>query len=216
MIRSKMDIWTIKETIFDRCYEKEFIKFEDDWNVIDIGVAFGDFSIWYAKTYPRSRINAFEPHPDSFELANLNIQTNSITNIRLQNKAVGSNDRIENINFNFRTAPGSHSLCDNKSNQNTETQQVSFLSLKNILANISSIDLIKLDCEGGEYDILLNSSNETIQKIRFLVMEWHDGITSHNHHELVKRLKDCGFEVKVHLNPVHANIGLIFARNQHL
>ena len=43
-----MDIWTLKETLIDKQYEK-FNKIEKDDLVIDIGAAIGDFSISASK-----------------------------------------------------------------------------------------------------------------------------------------------------------------------
>lgn len=195
-IRSKMDIWIIKETILDQCYQKELIKFQDGGKIIDIGAAFGDFSVFMAKTYPQGRILAFEPNHESYELAVLNTNSNSLRNIQLYNKAIGPTDHF--------------TACHSR-----ESGNLIHVSLQTILKDFEYVDLIKMDCEGGEYDILLNLAPEVLAKIKNLAIEWHDNSTHHRHDELVVYLKKCAFDVKVHLNPVHADIGLIFACHQH-
>jgi len=185
-IRTKLDLWIIKETILDHCYDNELIKLKDGGKIIDIGAAFGDFSIWMAFKYPSSQIYAYEPLLELCELADLNVKENNLLNVSVFNKAVVSKDTPQGINS---------------------------ISFENVLRDLASIDLVKIDCEGGEYDILLNSPRDLLKKIKFLAIEWHDHISIHKHEELVSYLKECSFDVKVQLNPVHADIGLIFASN---
>ena len=58
------------------------------------------------------------------------------------------------------------------------------------------IDLLKLDCEGAEYGILMDPHFEVL-KIRNLVMEWH---ATEEHpeacRELTERLRDLKWEVQ--------------------
>jgi hypothetical protein len=54
--------------------------------------------------------------------------------------------------------------------------------------------LLKLDCEGAEYDILLNASGPLLSKIRQIAVEYHVGLTPHQPEELAERLERDGFE----------------------
>lgn len=38
----------------------------------------------------------------------------------------------------------------------------------------SVIDLLKLDCEGAEYAILMGASTESLARVQRIVMEYHD------------------------------------------
>ena len=51
-------------------------------------------------------------------------------------------------------------------------------------------DLLKLDCEGGEYDIILNSPDASFEKIANIAMERHGPPEP-----LVKRLRDLKYRV---------------------
>jgi FkbM family methyltransferase len=65
----------------------------------------------------------------------------------------------------------------------------------------AQIDLLKIDCEGGEYDLVMDSRFENL-KARVLVMEWH--LTPQHPHadaQLILRLNNCGWD----LVPVTAN-----------
>ena len=58
---------------------------------------------------------------------------------------------------------------------------------------------MKVDCEGAEYDILLNAPGEILKKIGIIAVEYHSpkhfGIKNkdYNVQNLVKRLEKAGF-----------------------
>ena len=39
--------------------------------------------------------------------------------------------------------------------------------------NVECCDLLKMDCEGAEYEIILSASMETLKKISQIIMEYH-------------------------------------------
>jgi hypothetical protein len=71
---------------------------------------------------------------------------------------------------------------------------------------------LKLDCEGGEYDILLPLSDADLRRINRITMEYHNGLTDHNHTEIVEKLSRAGYQVEVVPNIVHNTIGYIYAQ----
>ena len=60
-VRSKMDVWVIKESCIDKLYNRSFVELGEDWQVIDIGAAFGDFSVLAATACPKGHVYSFEP-----------------------------------------------------------------------------------------------------------------------------------------------------------
>ncbi|MCW1302596.1 MAG: FkbM family methyltransferase [Candidatus Rehaiarchaeum fermentans] len=85
-----------------------------------------------------------------------------------------------------------------------EVLRVKTISLQKIVNDfkISSISLLKLDCEGCEYDTLPYLSDELYNKIESIVLEYHDWPTN-----LVGLLKSKGFSVKYK----DAKIGMMYA-----
>jgi hypothetical protein len=75
----------------------------------------------------------------------------------------------------------------------------------------SIIDLLKLDCEGAEYAILMGASAESLAHVQRIVMEYHDLDVEYEHSSLVRFLESSGFRVQLHANPVHAEIGYLYA-----
>ena len=80
--------------------------------------------------------------------------------------------------------------------------KVECITLENIFDEnrITNCDLLKLDCEGAEYDILMNTKKEIFEKIKLISLEYHN-IINHDGYELKKFLEIVGFLVAVFLLP---------------
>jgi FkbM family methyltransferase len=52
-------------------------------------------------------------------------------------------------------------------------------------AHIAHCDYLKMDCEGGEYEILTAAPDSTLQRISRMVIEYHEGVTLPGHEDLV-------------------------------
>jgi FkbM family methyltransferase len=211
-IRNAMDIWSIKETFLDDFYH--FVKFQKPVNgtIIDIGAGIGEFAIQAAVACPDCRVIGFEPFQESFDYFRRNAADNSLKNVTAVQAAVSS-------------IPGSLVLDTSSGNPlqfRAQSGISSESSVKTVLLiqylndeTIDSVDILKLDCEGGEFDILLPLSINDLIRFNRIVMEYHDGLTKHNHNELVQLLEKANFKVEVVLNLVHHDIGYIYAQRVH-
>ena len=66
---------------------------------------------------------------------------------------------------------------------------------------------LKMDCEGGEYDILLKSENETIRAFSHIAMEYHMG-----YGQIVRKLRSAGYLVSLKKHRGFGDrFGLLFA-----
>jgi FkbM family methyltransferase len=211
-VRSFMDLWIIKETCLDRDYERDLPPFGKDWTIMDIGAGLGDFSICAACGNPRRRIAAFEPFAESFRLLEENLRLNGIGNVRPFPCAVGARSGP----MLLQTATGvavRHSTASAGGNGSPATVSVDGITLAQALrkAGFDRCDLLKVDCEGGEFEIFLPAASETLRRIDRIVMEYHDGCTPHSHDELAEFLRKHGFTIRLRTNPVHRNLGFLTA-----
>lgn len=71
------------------------------------------------------------------------------------------------------------------------------ISLSTLL--VTPIDLVKLDIEGGEYDLLAEATIQTLRNVKCFTVEWHDmsypGYTKpkHTKEQAEAKLKEAGF-----------------------
>jgi FkbM family methyltransferase len=210
-VRGAMDVWSIKETFLDRFYERCGFVIQPGWTVIDVGAGLGDFTLFAARV-ENTRVVAFEPFPESFALLEENIGLNKTGNIGIIPEAVGSAEGTllldlaggEPLQIQSRNAP----ITQPDSQIAVRARALSEAVLQ---TDHGTCDLLKLDCEGAEYDILMKSSPEVLGNIQRIVMEYHNGVTAYSHHDLVQFLHGQGFKVQSFTNPVHENLGYLRA-----
>ena len=202
VVRSKMDIWSIKESVVDRCYEVHGFPIDPNWTIFDIGAAIGDFSIRAAQ-HPTNRVIAFEPFPESFDLLTRNIELNNCSNVVAIPSAVAS--RTGTLELDLSSGEPLHLETAVDIAPAPDHQTVESISLKDAIDRYTdgAVDLLKLDCEGAEYDILGEASPETLTKIERIVMEYHERGKEQNHQVLAITLERAGYSVQHVASPVH-------------
>lgn len=158
--------FVIPEAVVGDEYNTKNIDFKEGDVVLDIGANVGSVSIMLAKKYPFLKIYAYEAHPVNYNILKKNIEDNNITNINAFNYAVYSaDDHLIDINLNSDNTGASNVFVNPKDHPNLYPSEfsnieVSTISFDSIISNnnISSIKLLKMDCEGSEFEILENSN----------------------------------------------------------
>jgi len=155
--------------------------------VLDIGGNVGDSSLLYSALGAK-KIIMIEPQPKFFEYAKENLQLNNeFVNIELINAGLSNSKGYFSINYED----------SGKSFQFKEDQKngvkIPKLTLEEILSNYNSSNFVlKLDCEGCEYDVLLNSSDQILNKFDAILLEFHSGFKNISY-----RLQNLGFSIKI-------------------
>lgn len=208
-VRTAMDIWVIKETCLDRDYEHYGTPLHAGWTIVDIGGGLGDFTLFAARS-SKSAVHVYEPFPESHALLQENLRHNQFNNVQVFAEAVSGKQG------QLRLTTGTGVAVRHSTAQQDETADltVTAVPLSTVIQRLASkhIDFLKMDCEGGEYDILLNADDASLDAISHICMEYHDDLTPHTHIELVQFLSEKGFHVKTYHNPAHTEIGFLYAR----
>jgi FkbM family methyltransferase len=215
IVRSVMDVWSVKETLIDAFYTRYGVPVQDGWTVVDIGAGIGDYCVHATYGNPTVNLYAFEPYPGSFTVLQRNLALNGIENVTAYQKAVWSKAGELQLNL----APG-EPLQFNSQEPLPETPggvmvTVESVSLEAVLSaeKIKKVDLLKMDCEGAEYEIFFGTPASTFNIIERIIMEYHDVDAEHTHSVLVRFLEDQGYRVTRHQNFVHKDIGYLFAQH---
>jgi FkbM family methyltransferase len=208
-IRGAMDLWAVKETYLDEFYTRYSEPVQDGWTVVDIGAGVGDFAIKVAYSHPYNRVIAYEPFPGSFELLIRNLAVNAIANVMPRQEAVWR----ETGEITLDLSGGEPLQIASGEEMAGDRVKVPAVTLTEVLAQqeLERIDLLKLDCEGAEYPILMEAPAETLAKVDRIIMEYHDLDEAQNYRVLGEFLVDAGYRVFWHANQVHADIGYLFA-----
>lgn len=210
-VRNFLDVWSIKETFLDDFYHFENEEKPHHGFILDIGAGIGEFAIQAASACPGCQVYGFEPFPESAAFFERNIHENSLSNVEAISAAVSSKPGELVINTSSGNPLQFRTQTDDTSGDPVHTVQLmDFLYTH----GIDEIEIAKIDCEGGEYDILLPLTKDNLRKFKRIVMEYHNHLTSHRHREIVDSLKDAGFYVLEKQNAVHSYIGYIYAQRE--
>jgi len=210
-VRSPMDVWSIKETFLDDFYRLQKNDHFHSGIIIDIGAGIGEFTIQAAVAYPDSKIFGFEPYPESYALFERNVALNGLKNVTSVDAAVTSVSGTMSIDTSSGNPLQYRMQTGDTSNQSIKILTVDLIEYMD-QKEIPICDILKLDCEGGEYDILLPLTTPDLGRFKQIVMEYHDSLTIHHHNELVEKLVIAGFKVEIVPNQVHADLGYIYAQ----
>ena len=168
-----------REVYIECVYSPAFIN-RSNMVVIDIGANIGivtQFMRDYAK-----KVYAIEPNVDSFEALKQNKEYNNWDNVEIFDYAIGNIDGEMMLN-EFAGNRTMHSLT---TDYKQGGKMVKTVSMDTFFAdnNISEVDFIKLDVEGGEQFILTSPGFLAVaSKIKSMAIEFHypgwEGLVSH-------------------------------------
>ena len=163
---------------------KELLPLEGE-TVLDIGANIGDSSIYFALNNAE-KVIALEPFPETYLTAKKNIEENSLTNkITLLNAAYGKDCEV----LLDDSVPQNRLSLLKPSNKGIKVKSYSLETLLN-LYNINKA-ILKMDCEGCEYQIL-NENISALRKFKRIELEFHYG-----YRNIENKLRSAGFSTMV-------------------
>ncbi len=165
--------------------------------VLDVGAHMGIFSCLMAEKKAK-RIHAFEPYTPNFYRLCKNIQYGNFetTIIPYKIAVMDKTCQVElknvgNTGMTCATFPGS---------VKGRTEISAGLSFEEVVAMTGHVDLMKMDIEGTEYQIFMNTRDSVFDNVENIIIEFHDW---HHTHEskirnydletLVKRIGSLGY-----------------------
>jgi len=138
-------------------------------DVVDVGAFIGDSAIYFALRGAR-KVIALEPHPEAYK--------EMIENIKLNNLE----DKIIPINAGLASKPGKICIESMDIERVISTYyslgdcptSVPSMTLSEVINmyHIDSEAILKMDCEGCEYDIILNDYKH-VKHFKELIFEYH-------------------------------------------
>jgi len=151
--------------------------------VVDIGANVGDSSIYFALKGAR-KVVGVEPLPNVYALAIENVKLNHLEGrIFLINAALGSKSGKIKVPCNTSTYR-SNGFSTLKSKGECE---VPIVTLSEVMKQISESYLLKMDCEGCEFDVILNNY-EHVRTFEKLLIEYHSKFTGIKYTKLIDKL----------------------------
>jgi FkbM family methyltransferase len=160
-----LDLSVVNENAFlDPYLGSGFVSIAADATVVDVGAYIGDFTVQAARRCPKGRVIAIEPVKDAGEMIAIQARLNGVANVTWIWAALSGTDAELSPD-----RPGNPFASASAS-----AEPAPRMSLARLVADLGldRIDLLKLDCEGDEWDIL-PASDAVLPIVRQLCMEYH-------------------------------------------
>ncbi len=161
--------------------------------VLDLGANIGLASVYFALSYPDISIDSYEPNPVIFPL--LKKTASQFPNMRVYEKALAAQDGIVTFNYSKHTLESS--MFPTRDSIAVDTKASSLDSAIKLMGG--SVDLVKIDIEGAEFDAFKAST--LLDKIQVMVGEAHTEQSGHTEEDLKTLL--AGFDKLELYNPNH-------------
>lgn len=182
-------IWQYKDIFADESYK--FVTDSINQVIYDCGANIGVSSLYFSKHYPASKIVAFEADPNIAKILRDNLSRNGINNVELIDKAVWINK--DGIEIGLEGTDGA------SINSSRNKTKVPTIRLKDLIEIEKSIDLLKIDIEGAEYEVILDCK-DSLNQVRNIFIEYHSYAKSDQKlSKILKVLEDNKFRYFVNL-----------------
>lgn len=153
------DAWLVVEILNHDEYKLNSINFKNVKTILDVGASIGIFSVLIHKRFPKAKIKCIDPNPHTIEILRKNVEN-------FAEVVEGCVSYEKDVYMIFGNNDYEASVSSNPQNKDFKVQPY---TLKELIPN--RCDLLKLDCEGVEYDIF---EREDLSDIKYIIGEWHN------------------------------------------
>lgn len=157
---------------------------ESPETVFDVGGNIGLAALYFAVTYPTAQIHTFEPNPKMYERLLQNVR--QLPNITAHNVALTGVDGPVVFYSNNEKPIASSLVCRG---EGFVAETVKGLSLRSAMqcAGVFSINILKFDVEGAEYEML--RAFDGLDRVGYVIGEVHEDLMDVTIDEFLEQLR---------------------------
>lgn len=180
--------------------------------ILDVGAHSGMFTLYCRALNEKVKIFVLEPEENNFKLLNKHIKENRLKNIKPFKRALAGKTGERDLHISADSH--NHSLF-HFSGEGKKVVMSDTVSLGDFIKEnkIKKISLLKMDIEGGEYEVLESLGKKEFGIINAMIMEYHD-LNDRKHRTLETILRENCFGVQIFPSKFDKTMGFIFARNK--
>lgn len=158
---SKTDEAVVRETWTENVYQLFESDFDDTGILVDVGANIGAVTVYAASL--GATVVAVEPEPNNRALLEQNITLNKVAHKVTVLPVAVSNERGEGW------IPDGHG--DSRLSSDTVGTRVDVFTLADVIPE-QGCDVLKVDAEGAEYDMFTGVDVATLNKVRYVTLEF--------------------------------------------
>lgn len=144
---------------------------------LDVGANIGTTTLAVLETFPKAISYAFEPGERAFSYFVRNTGANGVANrVHCYQAAIMGAPPGDYVEFFEKRQDSATSgiIMDYSYTTRCNRRQVNVLRLADVIAEIGqTVDLLKIDVEGAEYEILRETPRDAWAAVRSMVLEYH-------------------------------------------
>lgn len=156
--------------------------------ILDCGANVGLSCLYFKRLYPQAKIVAFEADRKIVRHLEANLAKNGAADVRVLHKACWVHD--QGVHFAADGADGGHIA---QAGGHPEQAAIPSVRLRDVIARMPSVSLLKMDIEGAETEVLLDC-RDVLSRVEHLFFEFHSREREPQRlGELLTLLQDVGY-----------------------
>jgi FkbM family methyltransferase len=199
-VQNRLDLLVVKETLSDDVYR--LAELHEPRLIVDVGAGIGEFALAAAHRFPGCRVLAFEPGKDRFEILAQNAAASGVV---VESHCVAIGTRRSYV------LSGSGARSSTAGPEHAAGRSVPGRALADFLGT-DEVDLLKIDCEGGELDVLQSLTPDGLGRIARVALEYHNFAGRRNDDLVTSHLVEAGFQVSIRPDGYDPARGYVYAR----
>lgn len=185
-----MTLFVYKEIFVDGCYDVP-VALGPEPVIIDIGANTGLFILRMKQLHPDCRVTGYEPMPSNFAQLQKNLERSGLTGVDVVMRGVGSEPGTVRL-YVHRGNIGGHSIFQNQTGGRRHIE-IELVGVRELLERAGSCALLKLDCEGAEFQIIKALTADLAARVRHIFFEATPSL--YDPRELVTHLESLGYQL---------------------
>lgn len=184
--------------------------------VVDVGAHVGSTSVAFFRALRVLSVICAEPSPTSAALLRRNLASNAVPSSVVEAAVGATAGSVELVGGRAGSCEAKVARAEGPSDATPDRLTVPMVAMSDLLARAGEGPvLVKMDCEGSEYEILAGTPAAAWAPVHAIVMEYHPVAGTGGWQWLVERLTGLGFRLIWHAPDGRPGLGTAcFARAQ--
>lgn len=179
--------------------------------IIDVGAHAGFFTLYARSLNKDVEIFALEPAPANLEALRGHVSDNQVSGVQIVPAALAG---VSGKRHLVLSADSHNHYLQDMYAEPVNSSLVAAYSFADFVGHydIKKISLLKMDIEGGEYEVFDSISESDLSMVANIFLEYH--VSREKSKEIEEKLRISGFGVQVFPSKFDKTMGFIFANNK--